>query len=308
MPDVRPNISNFSSGEISPKFYTRTDLQQYYQACKTLTNFIIGPIGGIQKRSGTRFIHSFGTNRASCSAYSGNIGTVSKNGRYLICLKSYSGGGNGRYYWIDITTATEAVNEISKDHNYDDPDYFDQPFLSEFMYDSLSGLRVLWIVNKNTFPVGLTNVTLAYNIGDADDINILSTTVWDTTVIYEPGELVRRASAFYVCILQSTGNQPPNATFWTLLSRDSNNVYREIWPLSKSTISYPAEYITKHESRIIMAGTTNEFTLVGISGSQAQSAKIFKTGNLNDNQPYSFIVNDTLPTAKCIIGKTNIFF
>lgn len=47
---------SFSAGEAAPSTYARVDLARYYTALKTCRNFVVLPEGGVQNRSGTRFI------------------------------------------------------------------------------------------------------------------------------------------------------------------------------------------------------------------------------------------------------------
>lgn len=49
--------NNFSSGELSPVLSTRTDIAQYANGAKTLTNVIPLVEGGVRKRPGTLFRH-----------------------------------------------------------------------------------------------------------------------------------------------------------------------------------------------------------------------------------------------------------
>lgn len=51
-----PTVTNFTSGEMSPRLEGRTDLSKYYNGCRILENFHIHPHGGITRRSGFRFI------------------------------------------------------------------------------------------------------------------------------------------------------------------------------------------------------------------------------------------------------------
>ncbi|MDA1100819.1 MAG: hypothetical protein O2967_17745 [Proteobacteria bacterium] len=51
-----PTQSQFTAGEVSPKLYGRTDLKQYFQGCRTLTNWQVMPHGGVTRRAGTRFV------------------------------------------------------------------------------------------------------------------------------------------------------------------------------------------------------------------------------------------------------------
>lgn len=48
----------FNAGELSPKVYTRTDIDKHKSGCKTLLNFVPLPQGGVQRRPGFEFISS----------------------------------------------------------------------------------------------------------------------------------------------------------------------------------------------------------------------------------------------------------
>ena len=58
---VRIPFTNFQFGEISPSLIGRTDTQVYNNSAQKLTNFLIRAEGGVIKRSGTKWIHNFGT-------------------------------------------------------------------------------------------------------------------------------------------------------------------------------------------------------------------------------------------------------
>lgn len=52
---------NFTAGELSPLIYGRTDVLDYQNGCKTLTNAYIKPQGAAMRRSGTQFIADLST-------------------------------------------------------------------------------------------------------------------------------------------------------------------------------------------------------------------------------------------------------
>ena len=58
---VRIPFTNFQFGEISPSLIGRTDTQVYNNSAQKLTNFLIRAEGGVIKRSGTKYLHNFGT-------------------------------------------------------------------------------------------------------------------------------------------------------------------------------------------------------------------------------------------------------
>lgn len=56
MARVSPITTNFTAGEVSPFFEGRVDIGRYRNGTRELTNFIVRPLGGIYRRSGTRFV------------------------------------------------------------------------------------------------------------------------------------------------------------------------------------------------------------------------------------------------------------
>lgn len=56
MAKASPGITNFTSGELSPKLEGRTDLDKYFNGCRKLENFLVHPHGGATRRPGTKFI------------------------------------------------------------------------------------------------------------------------------------------------------------------------------------------------------------------------------------------------------------
>lgn len=56
MPKYNYHQNSFRAGELSPKAYSRTDVDAYRLGCKQLKNFINYPQGGVYKRPGTIFV------------------------------------------------------------------------------------------------------------------------------------------------------------------------------------------------------------------------------------------------------------
>ena len=46
---------------------------------------------------------------------------------------------------------------------------------------------------------------------------------WSASVTYAVGDVVQNDERSYTCILASTNNEPPNATYWTILGTEVNN-------------------------------------------------------------------------------------
>ena len=56
MAKASPSFSNFTAGELSPRLDGRTDIQNYFNGCKPLENFVVHPHGGASRRPGTIFV------------------------------------------------------------------------------------------------------------------------------------------------------------------------------------------------------------------------------------------------------------
>ena len=52
---IRPVLTAFSAGELSPKLSGRVDLPVYFKGAKEITNFRVEALGGVTKRPGTTF-------------------------------------------------------------------------------------------------------------------------------------------------------------------------------------------------------------------------------------------------------------
>jgi len=51
-------LTNFTSGELSPRLAGRVDVSKYFNGCQSLENFLVQPHGGVVRRSGMRFVGS----------------------------------------------------------------------------------------------------------------------------------------------------------------------------------------------------------------------------------------------------------
>jgi hypothetical protein len=56
MAKVQPIQTNFTAGELSPQLEGRVDITKYFNAAKSIENFLITPFGGIDRRPGTQFV------------------------------------------------------------------------------------------------------------------------------------------------------------------------------------------------------------------------------------------------------------
>jgi hypothetical protein len=49
-------LTNFTSGELSPRLAGRVDVSKYFNGCQLLENFLVQPHGGVTRRSGMRYV------------------------------------------------------------------------------------------------------------------------------------------------------------------------------------------------------------------------------------------------------------
>ncbi len=52
------DITNFTTGEISPRLRGRVDVSKFWNGCESLVNFVVQPQGGITRRPGTMFVEA----------------------------------------------------------------------------------------------------------------------------------------------------------------------------------------------------------------------------------------------------------
>jgi hypothetical protein len=56
MPTLRPLLTDFSAGELSPRLAGRVDLPVYFKGAQEITNFRVQTLGGVTKRPGTSLL------------------------------------------------------------------------------------------------------------------------------------------------------------------------------------------------------------------------------------------------------------
>ncbi len=56
MPKITKAFTNFTSGEVSPRLFGRTDLTKYDNGAAVVENFLVQSHGGVTRRPGTKFI------------------------------------------------------------------------------------------------------------------------------------------------------------------------------------------------------------------------------------------------------------
>ena len=55
------DLTNFTSGEISPRMRGRVDVTKYWNGCESMLNMVVQPQGGATNRPGTRYVNTVNT-------------------------------------------------------------------------------------------------------------------------------------------------------------------------------------------------------------------------------------------------------
>ena len=231
MARVAVQLTNFTSGELSPRLDGRNDLAKYSSGCATLENLVVYPHGSAARRPGTNFVaevadstkktrlipFEFSTTQTYMLEFSNlKIRVYKDNGAVLEGDKTISA----------ITKANPAVVTATS-HGYDNGD--------EVLISGVGGMTE---VNGKRFLVA-NKTTNTFELQDKDGVNInsssfttytsggVSNKVFEITTPYLEAELfdlkfAQSADVMYICHpnhevekLSRTGH-----TSWTLTDVD----------------------------------------------------------------------------------------
>jgi hypothetical protein len=160
------NINSFVAGEVSKKFYGRTNSNAYNDSCEELSNMLVYPQGGIGKRPGTKYVteiinadNSY-PDKAAIIPFSGTDGTrwqiVMTNANPFATPATYSNV-------TAINMADESTQQVSG-------------ILGSYYEDGISSLY--------TSGISLDNISYAQ---DANNNLVLASKDWPPLIIiYDP--------------------------------------------------------------------------------------------------------------------------
>lgn len=295
---VRPNLNNFSAGEISPTFYARTDLEVYYKGCKTLKNFAPLPSGAVKKRPGTRFLYNMGTDRGICF-FSINWPDVDKT---LACLKVEDNTlYNLVYLNLDDLTLGNESESGAYYHNFTNDDFskrisvVDGEIYVRFLLDGVPTSRVY----KTEYVAGscLTN----------DQVG-----AFDTSFTYSVGQNCMSSNHYFESKVDSnTGNTPTigGDAYWYDRGVDFySTTASTINPFSSFGIVGYACVGTIFESRTLYGGMNHDTGYPRLCGSMVEDYDVWgETGITSDNEPFQFDFIGGFGKVKWISAKGQVF-
>ena len=156
MAESSPILTNFTSGELSPRLNGRIDMEKYYNGASSINNFQVLMHGGLQKRSGTRYIAPIKTQTGSNSGARLIPFVFSKTQAYILEF-----GHNYIRFFKDEGQITSggSVYEISTTYT--------AAQLSEIEY--VQSADVLYLVHDNHKPRKLSRTGhTSWSISDVD--------------------------------------------------------------------------------------------------------------------------------------------
>lgn len=161
MPKASPNILSFSSGELSPNFNDRVDLEEYSSGCKVVENFIPLIEGPALRRGGTRFVHEVkdSTDRCGFLRFQFNVEQA-----YVLEI-----GDQYMRFYTDEGILLNGTNPLEIATPWTAADLFDSN--GNFLLRSVQSGDVLYITHtEGLYPVQklVRNSALSWSIDDLD--------------------------------------------------------------------------------------------------------------------------------------------
>jgi hypothetical protein len=142
----------FNAGELSPKVYTRSDIDKHKAGCKTLLNFVPLPQGGVQRRPGFEYIATARNSNAAIRLIPFQFST---DQAYIIAAQ------NGTFrFFKDGTQILDANNNAyTLNHTYTAAELSDIQWTQS--YDTL------FLTQKNHAPAQMTRTAHnAWSLGN----------------------------------------------------------------------------------------------------------------------------------------------
>lgn len=225
--------NNFSAGELAPTLYTRTDIQQYANGAKTLTNVIPLVEGGVRKRPGTFFIKEQ-PNSTRIIPF-----IVNSNNAYMLILKPFSiDVFDPRLKTLVTTLATPYTAEQIPDVQF--VQYRFDLFLT---HNSVPVQRLrcgenftTWQLNEFVYtyaPTDSENARYPFRKGTASgkDLGAFVTftldavTEWTETQAYLAKDVVSYQKLLYQASVDNTGKIPGTTVDWVLTNSNDSAVF-----------------------------------------------------------------------------------
>jgi hypothetical protein len=219
---TRTYTRSFAGGEVSPEMWGRIDDVKFQTGAAKMLNFIALPQGPAENRPGTAFVRevkdSTKRTRLLPFTFSTTQTMVLEMGagyfRFHTQGATLGPGTPAAYSTTKTITGVDTGTETltSNAHGYSNGTAV-QVASTATLPGGLSASTTYYVVGAtaNTFQLALTSGGSPINLTSAGTGTITSNQV------YAVGALVSSGGVNYYCIAATTGNAPPNATYWYAL-------------------------------------------------------------------------------------------
>ena len=253
-------ITNFKSGEISPRLEGRIDLQKYNEAAQTIQNMIVYPSGGATRRPGTYFAgrsKDGGKVRLMNFEYSDEQAYVLELGANYI--RFYKDGGILTETTISITDVTAANPGVvtATAHGFSNGD---RVFISGVGgMTEINNLEfTVANVTANTFELsGVdTSAYTAYTSGGSVGKIVEVTTTYSVTDIFE----INHAQSADVLYLAHKDHAPAKLTRTTATSFTLSDIDFVDGPYLDENITDTTLYASAQTGSVTITASADLFT------------------------------------------------
>ena len=317
MADSSPILTNFTSGELSPRLNGRIDMEKYYNGASTINNFQVLMHGGLQKRSGTRFIREIKTSTGTNSGARLIPFVFSKTQAYVLEF-----GHNYIRFFKDegiIVSSGTTPYEISTTYTaaqLDQIEYVQSADVLYLVHDdhpprklSRTG-HTSWTITDVDFfdgPYDASNTSSTTMQPSGTSGNITITASSSVFVANDVGRLIRIKNGSDWGFAKITGyNSATNVNATVNADRPFSATSANVdWRLgSFYTGNYPTK-ITFFEERLFYAGTTQQPSTVfsSMSADFDKFSPTAKNGDVADDNALQFtIVSDQVNQITGLYG------
>ena len=306
MAESSPILTNFTSGELSPRLNGRIDMEKYYNGASTINNFQVLMHGGLQKRSGTRYIAPIKTQTGSNSGARLIPFVFSKTQAYILefghnYIRFFKDEGQitsgGSVYEISTTYTAAQIDQI---------EYVQSADVLYLVHDDHTPRKLSrtghtsWTLTDVDFfdgpyePANTSSTTLQPS-GTSGNITITASS--NVFVANDVGRSVRIKNGSDWGFAKITGYNSAtnvNATVNADMPFAATSANAD-WRLgSFYTGNYPTK-ITFFEERLFYAGTTQQPSTVfsSMSADFDKFSPTSKDGSVNDDNGLQFtLVSD----------------
>jgi hypothetical protein len=281
----------FNAGELSPKVYTRSDIDKWKSGCKTMLNFVPLPQGGVQRRPGFEYIATARNNNAAIRLIPFQFST---DQAYIIAAQNgtfrfFKDGeqildGNNNAYTLNHTYTTNELNDLQWSQSYD----------------------TLFVTHKNHFPAQVTRTghnawtigNVSFNNAPADWNN--NGSGWPRTCAFYQDRLCFASSILFPSRLwlsnvgsyanMTTGTNDSDGMVLNLLSGTSDVIF---WLGSGKTLLAGAD-----SGVWSIAASTGSTSAISPTNKKADKLSYFGSGEVMPAKLGDTLIHTGFPASK----------